>query len=60
MVGQRGARAIIIIFEYVTIKEKGMDPINICNIVHPVDDFWRKNIIRSIDDRFAAAFGAAV
>ena len=29
--GQRGARAIIIILHI------GMDPINICNIVHPVD-----------------------
>ena len=28
-----------------------MDPI--CNVVHPVDANWRRNIIRSMGDRFA-------
>ena len=34
-------RAMIIIFEYVTIKER--DPI--CNVVHIIDANWRMNII---------------
>ena len=34
-------RVMIIIFEYVTIKER--DPI--CNVVHIIDANWRMNII---------------
>ena len=43
-------RAMIIIFEYVTIKER--DPI--CNVVHIIVANWRRNIIRSIGDQFVA------
>ena len=46
---------MFIIFEYyVTIKEKVMETRFVTLYIHPVDANWRKNIIRSMGNRFAA------